>query len=324
MAYTALTDAQIPELYTDYQREGSIYKSALARSGIIQRNTAIESALAGGAAVFNMPFWKMNTVIGATASAVNAAATLTPSNIDSAKMVARRLFWEQAFGTNDMVNVNSGSNVMDAITAALDPFWEKNLNAMVFSSIQGVIADNVANDSGDLVNDVTAVGDTKIDSDAIIDTVAKMGDRMEEITAVAMHSKVYANLIKKNLIDTRPDSEQNVGFGTYLGKSVIVDDSLIVSSTYWTVLFKQGAFAYGESFNGYVPNEFARNELASGGQSYIVTRKVNSVHPLGFAWTSTTESNTYPTIANLAVTANWNRVVSSPKNCGFVVCKSLG
>jgi hypothetical protein len=323
MAYTVLTNAVVPEVYTDYQMEGSIYKNALARSGIITRNPIIETALNGGASVFNVPFWKMNTVIGTAAAAVNQGGTLTPNNIDAAKQVARRLFWEQSFGTNDLVSVNAGADVMEAIKMGLDGFWDKNLNAMVFSTIQGVIADNVANDSGDMVNDITSATDTAISSDAVIDTAQKLGDFQDKVVAIAMHSKPYSTLIKYNLIDTRPDSEQNMGFGTYLGKTVIVDDTLIDSSNnYWTVLFQQGAFAYGESFNGYVPNEEDRNPLASGGQSYIVTRKVNAIHPLGFAWTSTTEAGTYPSIANLAVQANWNRVVSSVKNVGFVVLKS--
>jgi len=326
MAKTAISNVIVPEVYTDYAREGSIYSNRFFKSQIIQTDPRFGLLLDGGASIFNLPFWKMNDVFGASTLAVNEGDTLTPDAITAGKMVGRRQFREKAFGANDVAAVLAGSNPMDAIKAALDGFWLKNMQAMLFASIKGVIGNNVAADSSDLCLDITALQNSAIDSAVVIDAVQLFGDMDQDIVAIGMHSKVLATLRKANMIDDKPDNEQNIGWGTYLGKTVIVDDTLVVTGSpnvYWSVLFKRGAFAYAESFANYVADETYREPLKSGGEESLITRRVMLIHPNGFSWTSNTESNDFPTDANLALAANWDRVAASAKNCGFAVIKSL-
>lgn len=325
MAATAVADVVVPEVYDDYFMENSIYKSAFYQSGIVSTNPEFNTLLDGGARVFTLPFWQSNDVIGADATPVDEGGTLTPGNLSAEKMTARRQFREKAFGQNDLAAVLAGSAPIDGIIDLTERFWNRNYQVVLFKSIQGVIADNVANDSGDMVNDITSDGTPTINSDAVIDTIALFGDEDQDIAAIAMHSVPYNQLRKNNLIDFRPDNEQNIGWGTYLGKTVIVDDTLIVSTTYWTVLFKAGAFAYGESFMNYVPTEVDRDPSASGGQTLYYTRRVFMMHPAGFAWTDDAGMSTdSPTNTELATAANWDRVAASIKNVGFAVLKSTG
>lgn len=325
MAVTKVTDVVIPEVYDDYFMENSIYKSAVWKSGIVTKNPQFDTLLDGGAKTFTLPFWKSNTVIDTDATAVDEDATLTPAKLDSGYMTARRQFREKAFGQNDLAAVLAGEAPIDGIIQLTEAFWNRNYQKVLFKSIQGVIADNVANDDGDMVKDITSDGTDEINSDAVIDTVALFGDMDEDLTAIAMHSVPYNRLRKNNLIDFRADNEQNIGWGTYLGKSVIVDDSLVVSSVYWTVLFKAGAFGYGESFTNYVPTETDRDPSASGGQTLYYTRRVFLMHPAGFAWTDAAAMTTdSPTNAELAAAAQWDRVATSIKNVGFAVLKSNG
>ena len=324
MAVTAVADVVIPEVYDDYFMENSIYKSAFYRSGIIATNPMFDTMLDGGAEQFELPFWQSNDVIGATASAVDEGTTLTPGSLTATKMTARRQFREKAWGQQDMAAVFAGSAPINGMIDKTEEFWNRNYQVVLFKSIQGAITDNVDNDGGDMVNDITEDGVTAINSDAVIETKALFGDQTENATAIAMSSVPYSELQKSNLIDFRPDNEQNVGWGTYLGMSVIVDDTLVVSSTYWTVLFKPQAFAYGSSVMRYVPTEVDRNPAISGGQSLYYTRRVYLIHPYGFAWSDdgamTTDS---PTDAELIKAANWDRVAASVKNTGFVVLKTL-
>jgi hypothetical protein len=141
-----------------------------------------------------------------------------------------------------------------------------------------------------------------------------------------MHSVPYNTLRKNNLIDTRADNEQNIGWGTYLGKTVIVDDTLFVSTVYWTVLFKTAAFAVAEDLTGdYEPTEIDRDPAASGGQTLYYTRRVFLIHPAGFAWIEPgTPDADFPSDAELILADHWNRVASSVKNTGFAVLKSSG
>lgn len=328
MAVNTISDIVIPEVYNDYFLENSIYKSALWRAGIVASDPRMNGLLQGGAEVFNLPFWKSNDVVGADAAPVDEDTTLTPAAIGTGQMVARRHFREKAFGQNDVAAVLAGEAPVDQMIDLTERFWNRNYQAILFNSIRGVIDDNDSNDSDDMINDITGDTDDTINSGAVIDTISLFGDADEDLTALGMHSIPYNNLRKDNLIDFTPDNAQNIGWGTYLGKSVIVDDSLLISGPeYWTVLFKPGAFAFSEDLTSglYEPTEVERNPNYSGGQSVYYTRRVFLIHPFGFAWSDDGSPGAdFPTDAELRDGGNWDRVVSDVKNVGFAVLKSNG
>jgi len=323
MASTTIANVVVPEVYDDYAKERSIYKSAVWKSGIVVTDPLLKMNLDGGAEVFNTPFWKSNTVISAAATPVVEGNTLTPGNIDAGQLIVRRQFREKEFGQGDVAAVLAGDSPIQATMELLGDFWDYNYQNVLFQSVQGVITDNVDNDGGTLVKDITGEGTTSINSNAVIDTNALFGDMNDGFNSIAMHSVPYTTLQKLDLIDFRPDSEQNIGFGTYLGKSVIVDDKLIVGGTvYWTILFKAGAFNFAESFERYVPTEVARTPAASGGSTELFTRRVFAMHPMGCAWVEAGVADDFPTDAELAAAAQWDSVVASAKNMGFAVLKT--
>ena len=327
MGVTKISDIVEPEVYNDYFREASVYKSAFMQSGIATLDPLLKQNLLGGADSFNTPFWKSNTVIGADATPVNEDATIAAAKIDVGKMIARRHFREKAFGQNDVAAVLAGEKPIEAIEGLIEQFWNRNYQNAMFASVQGVIADSVANHSGDMVKDITSEGDNLINSDDVIDTFALFGDMNEDIAAIAMASKPYSTLQKLNLIDFRPDNEQNIGFGTYLGKTIIVDDSLVVGGAYWNVVFKPGAFGFADDMESgnYEPTEVERKPEISGGQEILYTRRVFAAHPFGYAWSDdAAPAATFPTDAELKLAANWTRSVSSVKNTGFAVLKTAG
>jgi len=204
------------------------------------------------------------------------------------------------------------------------------MQRVMFAIIKGVIADNVDNDSGDLVYDVTTSGTpaaaNKISSTAVIGGHGLLGDAAGDFTAIAMHSTPYYQLITLNLIDFEPTNTQNLGFGTYMGLSVIVTDELTAdtdgsNSVYWNILFKPGAIGYGESASGIVPVETDRVVL--DGEDVLVTRRQFTMHPLGFKWLETSVGGEMPTRSELEESGNWDRVYDK-KNCGLVVVKTNG
>jgi hypothetical protein len=99
----------------------------------------------------------------------------------------------------------------------------------------------------------------------------------------------YSKLQALNLIDFTPDNVQNVGFGTYLGKTVIVDDGCPVVAggvsgfKYATDLFGAGAVGYGDGAAP-VPTETDRDSLA--GEDILINRRHFILHPRGIAFQS--------------------------------------
>lgn len=330
MPVTSVSDVVVPEVYDDYFMENSIHKSALWRSGIVTVNPQFVEKLRGGARQFALPFWQSNVVIGANATPVRERDVIAPDEITGAQMNAYRQFREKAFGQNDLASVLAGSDPLGGIINLTEAFWNRNYQRITFLTVRGVIADNVANFASDLAQDITgAVAPAdEVNTEAVIDAVGLFGDADNDLQAIAIHSVPYNRLRKDNLIDTRPDNEQNIGWGTYLGKTVIVDDMLVAAGPiYWTILFKQGAIGFGEVLEGagYTPTEVERNPAISGGQTLYYTRRVFLLHPNGFSYVAPTPPDAdSPTDDELLGAAQWTRAVASPKNCGFSVLLSSG
>jgi hypothetical protein len=92
---------------------------------------------------------------------------------------------------------------------------------------------------------------TRLTGSTLVDACAKLDDRSDRLTAVAMHSATEAALRKLDLIDFIPDSEGKAQIRTFQGRRVVVDDNLPTragstdGTVYTTYLFGPAAFAKG-------------------------------------------------------------------------------
>ena len=147
-----------------------------------------------------------------------------------------------------------------------------------------------------------------------------------KLTAIAMHSVPYTQLQIKNLITFDPLNKQDIGWGTYLGKTVIVDDTCpaVAGGTsglvYTSYLFGEGAIARGNGMAP-VPIETDRNSLS--GTDYLVTRRHFILHPRGIAFKSASVAGASPTNTELATATNWDRVYQK-KNVRLIALKTNG
>jgi len=325
MAKTAKSDVIIPEIFNPYLVEQTAIKSNFFRSGIVRTAPEFNSLLAGGGETFNFPFWQ--TIVGANDSSVLSEGTpLTVKNITASSMVARRMNRGEAWGSNDLVKIGAGSDPIAQIVSGLASYWSYDFQNIILNQLTGIFLNNAAADSSDLINDIAiedgnAAGDSNlIGPEAIIDSKQKLGDSKEKLQAIVMHSICHARLQKLNLIDFTPTNVQNIGWGTYMGSTVIVDDGMtkVAGSTsgfkYSTYLFAPGSIAFGED-SGSMENEADRDILA--GDSIITSRRNFSFHPAGFKWLEASVVGDSPTNAELALAANWDRVFEQ-KNTGIV------
>lgn len=324
---TRLTDVIVTEVYGRYLIEESVKKTNLYRSGILATDARISGFLAGGGTTFNMPFWQR---LSGAAQAIQSNTEIETKKATTDRMVARRLLFAKAWSAEELASALSGESAMDAIASMVDQYWAEQFQQILFSSIKGVAADNIKNDSSDLVHDITTSGTpgtaNKISSTAVIAAIAKLGDAADKFTAIAMHSVPYFTLVAANLITFEPTSTQNLGFGTYLGKTVIVTDELGYDTDgsnkeYWTIISKPGAFMYGESGQGITPVEVDRK--AEYSEDRLFTRRQFCMHPAGFRWLETSVASDNPTKSELEEAGNWNRVFDK-KNCGFAILVSNG
>ena len=89
---------------------------------------------------------------------------------------------------------------------------------------------------------------------------------------------------------------------------------------YSSYLFGSGAVGRGEGAAP-VPTETDRDSLA--GEDVLINRRHYILHPRGIAFQSASVAGSSPTNAELALSANWDRVYNS-KNIRIVELKTNG
>lgn len=227
----------------------------------------------------------------------------------------------QSWSLMDIARELADSDPVGAITDRIGEYWAADDETRLVRSLLGVLADNKANDGGDMVvtvatDDIGTITDAeRISGNVVIDGMQTMGDHKMKVTAMAIHSAIHARLQKQQLIAYERDVDSNIMFETYLGKRLIVDDSLPAVAgtnriTYTCILFGNGAVLTG---NGRVenPSEVARDPDAGNGsgQGKIYSRINNVFHPNGFTFTSASIAGQSATYAELQNAANWDRVL---------------
>ena len=268
-----------------------------------------------------MPFWKDLT---ATRQLLSDSASLTVNKITSDQDIARLHNDAQVWSVNHLAKVISGDDPMQAIVNLVAEYWARTDEGLIVSCLKGMFA--AGSMSGNLLaihsESVAAqTSATRLNGATFVDACAKLGDRADRLTAVAMHSATEAALRKLDLIDFIPDSEGKAMLRSFQGRRVVVDDSLpsragtTDGTVYTTYLFGQGAFAKGsatldsnplEGGFGTEGVELARVPLDS--DTVLINRRRYILHPRGVKFTSASVAGDSPTNAELETAANWTRV----------------
>jgi len=331
MAETRLADVVVPEIFDPYVSERALALNAFYQSGILVPNPEISRNLAGGSQTFTIPYWKD---LSGDSEVLSETGDMTVNNVTTDQMIVRRQLRGKAWGYNDLAAQLSGDNPASAIADRVGGYWASEMQKLLVYSIRGIIADNVANDSGDLVVDIStedgdnATSANKISAEKTIDAIMKQGDRFKEIAALAVHSTVFSTLVKNDLIDYEKDSNASISIPYYLGMRVIVDDNLPVidGSTsgykYHSYLFKNGAIGFADNIGKYVASEVERKKAGIGIEN-LYTRRQFAFAPAGFSWVMSPDTVVSPSDANLYTATSWNRVFNA-KNTGIIALISNG
>lgn len=315
MAVVRLSDVVVPTEFTNYVIQNTMEKTALMQSGAMVRNSVIDTQLRAGGQSFIVPFW--NDLGNEEADITNddPADLSTPQKLGAASQVVRKSYLHQSWSAMDLASELAGSSAEQRIRQRVQAYWERQMQRRMIAALGGVMLDNIANDASDMVLDIS--GETgeaaNFSAEAVIDATAELGDALSTISAIAMHSDIYREALKNDLIETIRDSEGRP-FATYRGLAVVVDDGMpVASGNYTTILFGRGAVGYGMS----EPVEADGTEIErlpsagnGGGQTILHSRINFAVHPLGFTWASdATIEPGGPTLAQLGQVSRWNRVV---------------
>lgn len=329
MAVTQIADVVVPSIFDPGVQQQTEAKTALIQSGVIVRDPAIDAKLAGGGLTFNVPSFRDLADDTDNVSSDDPTVFSTPNKIQTSTEISVRLSRNQSWSSMDLAADLSGTDPVAAILNRVSNYWARRLQAAAIATITGVFADNAAAPSGNdthTQNDMTvdisgssySAGVTDFSAEAMIDAAVTMGDSMGDITLVAVHSIVYARMLKNDLIDFLPDSQGSLTIPTFLGRRIIVDDNIPnASGVFQNWFFGAGAIRMGMGVPE-TPSETERVPDAGngGGQDVLYSRVEWAIHPVGHAYVGTAPSggpSNASTSNNLANAGSWSRVFPERK-----------
>lgn len=327
MPGTTLQDVIVPELFNPYVINRTMELSALMQCGIVVNNQEFDSLASQAAPTVNMPFFEDLT---GESEQIIEGADLDDNKIESNKDVAAIIRRAKMWSATDLSAALAGADPMAAIGTLVARFWERDLQKELVAILSGIFGTYTPTEGSVTTPLATNLLDISSKSgaaanwsgSAFIDAEQLLGDAKAQLTGICMHSATEAYLKKQNLIDVVQPSN-DVAFGTYQGKRVIVDDGCpVTSGVYTTYLFGSGAVALGNgSPAGFVATETDRAKRKGSGVDYLINRKTMILHPRGVAFTSSNVAKTEgPSRAELQDAANWNPVYE-PKQIRIVAFK---
>ena len=330
---TLRSDIIIPEVFTPYVIEQTTQRDAFLASGVVQPLAELNATEGGD--FINVPFWKAN--LSGDFEVLTDSTSLIPGKIQADKQVGVILHRGRAFESRDLAALAAGADPMAAIGAKIADYIANQRQKDLLSCLAGVFG-AVEDTTGAAFIDLTidgATGDspTVLSPRHVAEARSLLGDQGDKLAAVAMHSKVYYDLVERKAIDyvstldvrgttTTQSGGSLVGaYGgdasvpTYMGLRVIVSDDVQTDGTgasteYATYFFTQGAVASGEQLG--MQTETDRDILAKSDAMSIDLHYC--YHPVGAKWGVTTSN---PDRATLATVGNWSRVYEL-KNLGIV------
>lgn len=326
---TLRSDVIIPEIFTPYVIEQATFRDAFLASGVVQPMAELNATEGGD--VVNVPFWKAN--LTGDFEVMSDSTSLSPGKIEGTKQVGVILHRGRAWETRDLAAIAAGADPMAAIAEKVAMYVNNQKQKDLIKTLEGVFGSLTGGDTVAFsglrfdTSGATAMGPRQVSKARSL-----LGDQGDKLSAVAMHSAVYYDLVERKAIDyvsaadarVTADSAMPDAFGgsiataygevnvpTYMGMRVIVSDDLAPTSTNYPVyFFTPGAVGSGEQLA--MQTETDRDILAKSDAMSIDLHYV--YHPMGARWKGATVN---PDRDTLATVGNWEQVYET-KNIGIV------
>jgi hypothetical protein len=336
MAITKLTDHVAVKTFATVLEERIITNSKIRQSGLVTTDPRITAKAQTPGFEGVLPFWKRPVAGEATTMSDNEANKLTPAKVTQGSMTARMIQRALGFCAMDIADYTDGADALEYAYGEFARLWVGDEESTLISVVKGVLADNVANDSGDMLKNVsigtgTILAANKMSIANIIEARKQLGDQGGQLKNLVAHSDVINNLRAAEPNAFVPASQTKLGLETYAGLNVIETDNLGVDTT--TANYpKYDAYLCGDALFGYAAGSFGeqslaqvRDELAGygSGQETILSRRRYIMHPLGFTNQVAPTNSVSQENSELVVAATWNRVVDR-KAVPLVVVRTNG
>ena len=333
---TLRSDLIIPEVFTPYLIEATTQTDSFLQSGVVQPLAELNLSSERGGDFVKIPFYKAN--LTGDFEVLTDSTSLTPAKITADNQIAAVLHRGRAFSSRDLaaLAVGGGLDPMAAIAQKMAAYVNNQKQKDLYSCLTGAFGSINANDSNSALFALTIdseSGDTPtaLSPRHVARAKALLGDQGEKLTAMAVHSNVYYDLLERNAIDRIYDDGGNAdtaaasgstarafdqpSFGSFMGLRVIVSDDIPTtgsgaSTEYSTFFFTQGAVVTGEQAP--IRTQTDRDILALEEAMAVDLHYI--YHPVGLKYAVSTVN---PNRSVLETVGSWSKVYET-KNIGIV------
>ena len=327
---TLRSDIIVPEIFSAYVDEAVTTRSAFLQSGVIQP-LDILNATEGGDYI-NVPSWTAN--LSGDAEVLSDSTSLIPGKIGAEKQICPVLHRGRAWEVRTLAALAAGDDPMAAIGRKVADYISHQQQKDVFAILKGVFGPLTSNTTGALkalAIDSNATA-TTLSPGKVAEARAALGDQGEKLSVIAVHSKVFYDLVERRAIEyvTASEARQtadssmpdafagnlanaygDVTVPTYMGLRVIVSDDVNNNGTeYASYLFTPGAMASGSQMG--LVTETDRDIAALS--DAVTVHWHNLYHPLGLSYKA---GGVNPSRATLETVTNWEQIYET-KNLGIV------
>jgi len=339
MGGTFLSNLVTRPEFLSYTSERIFEMSRFIQSGVVQRNSALD-ARAGGTRV-RVPFFDAlnpteEQIASSNSWGTSGAGYLTSQNVSADEQIMTLLHRGFQYATDDLSKLGSGADplahVRDQLAAAINKKKTATLLAQLsglFGNIagSGVMGANTVNVTGT----TTATADNYLTAANVIKAKQKLGERGEELSAIAMHSAVAGYLEQTGYLQVQVSGSTvsaasglvSVGYNTFCGLRVIVDDQIgVISGGTATHLNKYPVYVFGagvvaEGIQQDLRVETDRNK--SSFQDLLIVDYHYGYHVNGTKWAANGDNPSNASSAgNLAATGSWGLAYDNAKNVPLV------
>lgn len=316
-----IADLIVPEVFDPYWMEETAEKVRVL-APMTTNDPAIANAFSNsGSRLIHLPFFKD---LDGDSEPLSVGHEISVNRIKSDKDVARRHMRAKGWTVNDLESELTAEDPLAAIVSRVADYWSRQIQKYLFHTLEGVFAQNDANEGGDLIEDVyDAASAVSLDRVILARAKNKIGDSGDMLEWIAIHSDTYTNLQINDKVRQERDSQADLQFESFAGFRIVVDDSApkVEDATdlteYTSYLFAPNAVAYGDNFAD-VPSEIDR--AAEFSETRLFTRIHFMIHLRGYKWTETNVDSETPSPAEIIDAANYERVYEK-KNIRVVAIK---
>lgn len=328
-----------PEVFTTMMQEADYWSNPILASGVIREDASIMNAIGSTGNVATLPFYTPINLFDDGMAALNndGKTDNVPVEIAGNKQTCMLIQRMKAFKANDFTQELTGAKPIDHIKSKVQNYytqvWENEL-MNVLAAVLGLdaMSEHVTDLSvttgtvgeGNLINETTA-----IDAEE-----AALGDMAGGLGLMVMHSKIFANYQKRQLVEYEKYTVGNaikhdITLPTINGKVVLrtnvhtVDTSVEGFPVYKTYLLGAGSVLGATKNNYKEPYYTDYDPETAAGVEMLYTKQGRVLHPNGFSLAVDNIANESPTLAELGAKDNW-ALKFNPKNIKLGLIKSNG